>query len=222
MAKPNIKPLMEQLYADFLALKQQSSPLLQCMGVLVLDGFEEYRFLIKSGVRPIITYTEPVEVHYAGGHVGISSSVPKTNHQGAIQVIETEAGHAQMLAEGIALQGGITNAWYYDGRIDNFSRVYRLHDVALTFESTEFDSESKSQVMIINGQMSYNYFGTFVDAKSGNLTTNAGQNQQVAQVQQGMLQKVQNTLNTVNSFANLAGQAVGLANSVGSLFGRRA
>lgn len=137
-------------------------------------------------------------------------------------MIETEAGHAQMLAEGIALKGGITDAWYYDGRIDNFSRVYRLHDVALTFEPTEFDSESKSQVMIISGQMMYNYFGTFVDAKSGNLTTNAGQNQQVAQVQQGMLQKVQNTLNTVNSFANLAGQAVSLASSVGSLFGRRA
>lgn len=221
MAQPVIKPLMTDLYNDFVAVEQLSAPLLACSGMLVLEGLEDYRFLIKQATRPIITYTEAVDVHYAGNLVVPVSGVPKTQASGSISVIETEAGHAQFIAEVVAGKGGvIRNAWYYDGNITNYSRMYTLHNVVLTFENPEYDAESKGQVMTITGQMSYNYFGVYVEANTGNLTAEKGYNQNIATVQAGLNERMKNVIATTQQALGLASAGLALGSAVGQLFKR--
>lgn len=206
--------LYNQLRADYEAIKQQGSPLLACQGMFVPDGMENMRFLIKSGIRPIVSNGDPAEVQYAGGYTGIVAGIPNTKFSGSVQIIETEAGHVQNFAEWVVANGGMFDATYYDGRIDSFTRAYRLENVALRFEPSEFDTESRSQVTVITGQIDYNYFGLYADI-GANGTVTAGQRNLAGA--EAMVSSVKRTIDTATQAVESLG---GLGRAVRGLFSR--
>lgn len=121
--------LLNQLKQDYIALQQLGSPLLACQGMFVPRGMEDLRFLFKSCPRPIVSNEDPAEVQYAGGFTGIVAGPPKTHYTGNLQILVTEAGHDQLLAEYVVASGGIIHGDYYDGRLGSLHAHMHLKTV---------------------------------------------------------------------------------------------
>ncbi|MFI7816471.1 hypothetical protein ACFMJJ_16975, partial [Acinetobacter baumannii] len=127
----------------------------------------------------------------------------------------TEAGHDQLLAEYVVASGGIIHGDYYDGRLGSFTRSYALENCAIRFESAEYDSDSRSQVMTVSCPIDYNYFGSFA-----NIGTNGS-------IQPGKkeIDGTAELVNRVQQVINTAQQAVrnstinATSRTLGNLFG---
>ncbi|MDM1021586.1 hypothetical protein QSV37_14920 [Acinetobacter sp. VNK23] len=208
--------LLSQMKNDSLAIQQLGSPILACQGMFVPRGLEDYRFLIKSCPRPIITNDDPVQVQYPGGHTGIVAGPPKDWYTGTLQLLETEAGHGQLFADYVVANGGMIDCDYYDGHVASFTRAYELENCAIRFEMAEFDTESRSQVMIISCPIDFNFYGNFASI-GGNGTVLPGQ-RGVAGVE-GLINRVQSVVSAAQSATNLARSATNVARQIGSLFG---
>lgn len=208
--------LLNQMKADAIAIQQLGSPILSCQGMLVPQGLEDYRFLIKSCPRPIISNEDPAEVQYPGGFTGIVAGPPKTHYTGNLQLLVTEAGHDQLFAEYIVANKGMINCDYYDGHVANFTRAYYLENCAIRFEMAEFDTDSRSQVMTVSCPIDFNFFGGF--AKIGSNGTVLPGQRGVAGIE-GLINRVQNVVNAAQSATNIARSATGVARQIGSLFG---
>ncbi|NNP70384.1 hypothetical protein [Acinetobacter sp. Ac_5812] len=208
--------LLNQMRADSLAIQQIGSPILSCQGMLVPRGMEDYRFLIKSCPRPIVSNEDPAEVQYPGGFTGIVAGPPKTHYTGNLQLLVTEAGHDQLFAEYIVASKGIIDCDYYDGHVKSFTRAYALENCAIRFEMAEFDTDSRSQVMTVSCPIDFNYFGGF--AKIGSNGTVIPGQREIEGVE-GLISRVQNVVNTAQALTSVAGAAAGLTRQIGSLFG---
>ncbi|MEY2864250.1 MAG: hypothetical protein RLY58_1957 [Pseudomonadota bacterium] len=208
--------LMQQLQDDYLAAKELGSPVLACQFMLVPQDFEFGRLLIKSGPYPVVSNNDPAEVNYAGGLQASVAGIPKTKFEGSISVIETEDGHGQAFGEFVVGQGGCIPCDLYLGRPGNFSRVFELTDCKIRVEQGEWDSESRSQVLILNGQMDYMYFGQFASIGS-NGTVLPGQKKSSGA--QSLINRVQQVINVAQSGVNLASQAQRFGQALGGLLG---
>ncbi|GAA5003300.1 hypothetical protein GCM10023206_06850 [Acinetobacter puyangensis] len=211
--------LLSQLRQDYESIQAIGAPLLASQGMLVFEdsSISLMRYHIKSSMRPIVSNGDPAEVQYAGGLTGIVAGVPNTKYTGNIQIIATESGYEQELAEYVVntLGGIIEQATYYDGRMDSYTRAYSLHNLALRFEPGEFDSESRSQVMTISCPCDYNYFGLYADIGS-NGTVSVGQKTAAAT---SFSNTVQSTIRATQAALSSVGQIANAANTLGSLFG---
>ena len=208
--------LLNQLRNDYLAIQKLGSPLLACQGMLQPKGMEDFRFLIKSCPRPIVSNEDPAEVQYPGGFTGIVAGVPKTHYTGTLQMLVTEAGHDQIFADWMVANGGIIDCDYYDGRADSYSRAYSLENCAIRFEMAEFDSDSRSQAMTVSCPIDFNYFGNFADIGT-NGTVLPGQRQ--IEGTQDLISRVQNVINTAQAATNIGRNIGSVASQIGSLFG---
>ncbi|CAM4285663.1 hypothetical protein [Acinetobacter pragensis] len=206
--------LLNQLRADYLAIKQLGSPLLACQGMLVPRGMEDYRLLIKSCPRPIVSNEDPAEVQYPGGFTGIVAGVPKTHYTGNLQMLVTEAGHDQIFADYIVANGGMIDCDYYDGRVDSFTRAYFLENCAIRFEMAEYDSDSRSQNMTVSCPIDFNFFGNFANIGS-NGTILPGLRQ--IEGTQELISRVQTVIDTALSATTSLQSSV--TRQLGSLFG---
>lgn len=206
--------LLNQLRADYLAIKQLGSPLLACQGMLVPRGMEDYRLLIKSCPRPIVSNEDPAEVQFPGGFTGIVPGVPKTHYTGNLQMLVTEAGHDQIFADYIVANGGMIDCDYYDGRVDSFTRAYFLENCAIRFEMAEYDSDSRSQNMTVSCPIDFNFFGNFANIGS-NGTVLPGLRQ--IEGTQELISRVQTVIDTALSATTNLRSSV--TRQLGSLFG---
>lgn len=206
--------LLNQLRADYLAIKQLGSPLLACQGMLVPRGMEDYRLLIKSCPRPIVSNEDPAEVQFPGGFTGIVPGVPKTRYTGNLQMLVTEAGHDQIFADYIVANGGMIDCDYYDGRVDSFTRAYFLENCAIRFEMAEYDSDSRSQNMTVSCPIDFNFFGNFANIGS-NGTVLPGLRQ--IEGTQELISRVQTVIDTALSATTTLRSSV--TRQLGSLFG---
>ena len=198
-----------QMKADYVAAKAAGSPLLKCQGMIVPRGFEEMRLFIQTCPRPTLTFTEPGQVSIANGLRLGPAGVPENLYQGPITCMETENAIALAFTEYVAANGGIIQCDYYDGRPDSFTRVFELMDCAFTFEQSDKDSDGRSEVQTISGQIQYHYFG--LNAAIGqNNTILPGQ--RLIEGAQPLLQRAQSALNLLNQGVQLAG---GIANFFG-------
>lgn len=211
--------LLSQLRQDYESIKQIGSPLLSSQGMLVPNDsiIENMRFHIKGSMRPIVSNGDPAEVQYAGGFTGIVASTPNTKYTGTIQIIATEGAIEQDFAEYVVntLGGIIDSATYYDGRADSFTRAYELYNLAIRFDSPEFDADSRSQVMTISCPCEYNYFGIYADIGT-NGTVQLGK---TANAATSFASNVQNTIRTAQSALTSVSQIAGAVGSLGRLFG---
>lgn len=161
---------IQDMFKDFQTAQALGSAMLASNGVLVPIGFEHIAILIKSFPKPVSTLMDPAEYNVAGGLQLSAPSIPKTLFEGAISVIETDTGQALAFAEAMQLVGEM-DFILYDGRADRAMRAHQLHKGKITFDMAEVDSENRSQPMMYQGQVKFNYFG--LTAQLGN-TGNAG------------------------------------------------
>lgn len=161
---------IQDMFQDFQTAQALGSAMLASNGVLVPIGFEHIALLIKSFPKPVSTLMDPAEYFVAGGLQLSAPSIPKTLFEGAVAIIETDTGQATAFTEAMQLAGEM-DFILYDGRADRAMRAHKLHKGKMTFDMSEIDSENRSQPMIFNGQMKFNYFG--LTANLGN-TGNSG------------------------------------------------
>ncbi|HQZ59517.1 MAG TPA: hypothetical protein PLQ39_07490 [Acinetobacter sp.] len=219
--------LLEQLRSDFEVAKSLGSPLLQCSGMIVIDKisgangadmsqFLGSRLLIQSAPRPMVSSLDPAEVHYAGGFIGNRPSIPNTRYTGSITMIETEEGSVQALAEFIANNGGAIDYTYYDGRLGYFHRAYQVLNAAIRFESSEFNADSKSNIMTVTCPVDYNYFGLYADiGENGTVLQGGRSSANDSNWHKAVKKAVSDTKTALNAISGIAGGVAAL----GGLFG---
>lgn len=162
---------LREYRSDYEAAKQLGAAMLSCNAMIVPEAAPQIALLFKTYPRPIITNNEAAEVSYAGGLAAHVAGVPKTSYEGAVTMIETESGQISEFAELLAANGGSTNCVLYDGRVGRWTKAHELLDCAFTFEAGDIDSEGRSQILTISGNMKYMYFGQ--NASAGGVSATA-------------------------------------------------
>jgi hypothetical protein len=167
---------LREYRSDYEAAKQLGAAMLSCNAMIVPEAAPHLALLFKTYPRPIITNNEAAEVSYAGGLATHVAGVPKTSYEGPITMIETESGQISEFAELLVASGGTTNCILYDGRVGRWTKAHELIDCAFTFENGDIDSEGRSQILTISGNMKYMYFGQNASAGTVSATTFGGIN----------------------------------------------
>lgn len=162
---------MQEYKNDYETAKQLGAAMLACNAMLVPEIAPNIALLFKTYPRPIVTNNEGADVAYAGGLQGHVAGVPKTSYEGAVTMMETETGQIADFAELLLSRGGTTSCILYDGRINRWTKAHELIDCSFTFEPGDLDSESRSSVLTISGNMKYMYFGQ--NAKMGTVSSAA-------------------------------------------------
>jgi len=83
----------------------------------------------------------------------------KTNFESPVSFQETVNGSVSKMLFDILTSGAVFNAKVYEGTPNNYVRYKRLHDCFFVMEAADRDAESRSQVLVISGTLSYHYFG---------------------------------------------------------------
>lgn len=212
--------LLNQMRADYLAMKAVGSPLLACQGMLVPRGYPDGRLLIKNMPYPIVANNDPAQIDIAGGLQMSVAGVPKTSYDGSITMIETEAGHARNFAEFVVAKGGSIDCDFYIGRVGSFSKVFELTDCKIRLEPGEIDASSRSQGLDITGSITYMFFGAYANIGQSN-TALVGQ--KGVEGAQELIGRVQDVLNASSSFlggvSGLLGAGAALGGAIGGLLG---
>jgi hypothetical protein len=208
--------LLNQLKADYEAMKQIGSPLLACQGMLVPRGYTDGRLLIKSMPYLIVTNHDPAEVDLGGGAQMGVAGIPKNHYQGQITMTETEAGHVSQFAEFVVASGGAIDCDFYVGRLGAFTRTYEMTDCKFRFDSPSIEASSRSQVLDVSGSVDYAYFGAYASIGRNN-TVFPGQ-LGVSGIQ-GLVDRVQGVLRAASGVASGVGAIAGGVNAIRGLLG---
>lgn len=216
-----LQPLPQQVAQDFQNVKGiHGEFLLQSIGMFVIRGLEDYRFLIKACPRPILTEGDPARTKCAGGVEIVTRAQPENVYEGQLSIIETEGGAVNVLADWIAQrEGGEIDADFYVGTPDNYTQVHELLACAIRFEPSDFDTDSRSEGVVISAPITYHYFGSNVKIGS-NYTVQSGKKE--AKGVAGLVSRVNNAMSKVRQVANgVSGVANGvgaISSSLGSMF----
>ncbi len=166
----NNTPTYRRYREDYETAKSLGAAALACNAMMVPSGHPHLRLLFQNFQRPMVTNNDPTDVDYAGGLAAHVQGVPKTSFDGSVTVIETENGAIANFAQAIVDAGGhLPECEVLFGLSDGSSteavRVYKIFDVALTFSDGggEIDASSRSQILTVQGQMRYMYFGDNAD-----------------------------------------------------------
>ncbi|ENV28402.1 hypothetical protein [Acinetobacter baumannii] len=108
---------------DYETAKSLGTAMLACNAMIVPAIAPHIALLIPNAPRPVSTYTEPTEVIFAGGLQAHRSGVPKTSHDGQLQLIETDTGQIAGFAELLMANNGHTDCIVFDGRKESTCRV---------------------------------------------------------------------------------------------------
>lgn len=212
--------LLNQLKADYQAMKAVGSPLLACQGMLVPRGYPSGRLLIKNMPYPVVSNNDPAQIDIAGGLQMSVAGVPKTSYDGSITMIETEAGHARNFGEYIVARGGSIDCDLYIGRVTKFTRVIELIDCKIRLEAGELDASSRSNGLDITGSITYMFFGNFANIGQSNTVLPGEQGVEGAQE---LIERVQNVLNAssnvLGGVSGLLGAGAALGSAIGGLLG---
>lgn len=133
--------------------------------VFVPVGFTGIELLVKSYPTPYLSAGEAFETYFPGGRTW-DQSQPDTSFQGAITFYDTESGVTRQFLTDIVAQGGFFDAWAYEGTADRYTAAYLLERCIVKVDPVERDFESRTQSLLVSGQISYNFFGT---RKPGNI-----------------------------------------------------
>lgn len=175
-------PTYQQYANAYNTVKSLGAAALACNALLIPTGFEHLQFLIQSFPLPITTGREAVAVDYAMGLEGHRTGVPKTKFDGSISMIETETGMIYEFSKQLTKMGGMLDKCKVvfgvsDGKSGNGTFVREIHDVIITFDNGgEIDAASREQILIMQANISYMFFGDdvalgdvgkFNDARTG-------------------------------------------------------
>ena len=162
---PNLAFLREK----YQLAKSIGSPALACNAVLVPDNFPNLQLLFQNFTRPMVTMNDAADVDYAWGLAAHTPGVAKTNYEGSVTAIETETGQIANFAQWLVDNGGEIPSCTVifggsDGTVESGAILYKIEDVAVTFDGGgDIDSSSRSQILTVQGNMRYMYFGKNAD-----------------------------------------------------------
>lgn len=139
---------------------------------LVIDDYENLYIKIKSFPDPSSGIGGNIEVPSPLGNIYYKPQQAKTAFNGSASFIETEHRSVQTVLDEIKLKGGYFNAWLYHGDPDKYVNRKRL--IKCFFEQpapTQRDMQSNTEILLIEGDISGNYFG---EIETGNVETLMG------------------------------------------------
>lgn len=126
---------------------------------MVIDGYEQERFLFKQFPWPVLTPEGNVEVPMPMGLKHHQPAQINIAQEGAVTMMETKAGHIKAMLHAINEQGGRFNARVYRGTYENPSDTARITLAFLRVEPMDRDIENRTQVSMWSGTMYYHYVG---------------------------------------------------------------
>lgn len=161
----NNTPSYNHYRQEYETAKALGSPALACNAVLIPEGYENLRLLIKNFSIPVASATGFADVDYAGGLQSHVAGVKKTSFEGSVSFIETETGMFAKFAQAVADNGSTLDSCQIifgasDGASNNGVMVYKIFDVGLRFDNGgDIDASSREQILEVQGDIRYMYFG---------------------------------------------------------------
>ncbi|WP_394211166.1 hypothetical protein [Psychrobacter piscatorii] len=171
-------PSLTAYRKQYQTMKSLGAAMLACNAVLVIDGYENLYMLLQNFQRPICSHHDPADVDLARGLQMHAAGTRKTNFESQWTFIETESGVISQFADDLVNihDGVIPLARVYDGFVDDGDNIkglreYELIDCAITFADGggEIDAASRSQILQVQANCRYNFFGN--DSKLGSSST---------------------------------------------------
>ncbi|THA05527.1 hypothetical protein [Rodentibacter pneumotropicus] len=139
---------------------------------LVIDGYENLFIKCKSFPDPSSGISGNIEVPAPLGNIYYKPQQAKTAFNGSASFIETEDRVVQAMLDDIKLKGGFFNAWLYHGDPDKYVNRKRLEKCFFEQAApTQRDMQSNTEILLIEGDISGNYFG---EIEKGNVQTLIG------------------------------------------------
>ena len=179
---PNLAFLREK----YQIAKSLGAPALACNAVLVPDNFPNLQLLFQNFTRPIITNNDAADVDYGWGLAAHAPGVAKTNYETSVTAIETETGQVANFAQWVVDNGGEIPSCTVifggsDGTTATGAILYKLEDVAVTFDGGgDIDASSRSQILTVQGNMRYMFFGKNANLGAAGSKAFASLNQSLA------------------------------------------
>lgn len=156
---------LKQQLKTFQAVKAMGELAIASEYTMVVDDYPELRFAFKTFPIPVINPEDTIEVPMLGGQIGGTPQLAKTYFKGTFALLETTDGMMrkwieQMAAERTHSNRPKFNFTLYYGTPEDHSQSYRCYDgTFFGAEPVEADTENRSQLAIIQGQIAYYYFG---------------------------------------------------------------
>lgn len=122
------------------------------------EGFEHMGLLTKQFPWPELSPAGEIEVPMQMGAARWQPQQLKVNQQGAVTLMETEAGHVKAFLQDIVAQGAWFNAKVYEGTADDYKRVESLRSCFFVLDPADRDWENRAQILLITGTLFYHYF----------------------------------------------------------------
>lgn len=122
-------------------------------------GYEHLTLLVKQFPYPELSTAGEIEVPMPLGSARWQAQQLKPNQQGQITFMETIQGHIGQFLEEIVDQGGIFDAYVYEGTPENYTRKEAIHSCFVQLDNPDRDFENRSQIMTISGTLFFHYFG---------------------------------------------------------------
>ncbi len=169
-------PSLQDYRKMYETAKSLGSAMLACNAVMIPKGYDELYLLIQNFPRPAVTHNDSADTDYALGFQSHTQGTPKTDFEGSITMIETVSGQFARFAEDLVNkhQGELETVMVYDGFVGDGSEIkgdrsYELLGVSFTFSDGggEIDSSSRSQILQVQGNIRYHYFGNSGKLGSG-------------------------------------------------------
>lgn len=128
---------------------------------LEIEGFEGNWLLCKQAPWPELSSGGEIEV---SGPLGLGQFQPqqaKTHQQGAITMMENEAGQIDDMLLALLTAGNNArfNAKVYQGTPENYTYYKPIYDCFMQLDNPDRDWENRSQILLFNGTMFFHYFG---------------------------------------------------------------
>lgn len=126
---------------------------------LEIEGFEDTYLLAKQCPWPELSVTGEIEISTPMGATMFQPQQVKVAQQGQVSFYETVAGDIQDAMVQILANGGLFNAWIYEGTPDNYIRRKKIVDCFIQMDNPDRDWENRSQPLMFSGTMFFHYFG---------------------------------------------------------------
>lgn len=129
-----------------------------------IQGFEDMWLSAKQCPWPELSSGGEIEV---AGPLGMAHWQPqqtKTHQQGAITLMETDAGVVDDMLLRLLVQGGRFNAKVFQGTPMEYSSYKPIYDCFLQLDNPDRDWENRTQILMFTGTMFFHYFGEKVTA----------------------------------------------------------
>lgn len=152
------------LKGKYSATRALSDKIINSDCMLVIEGHEQLKLLIKQMPVPVITSGGEIEVPMPNGAKLWQPQQLKQHQQGAVTMMETRIGHMDTFHDAIAKKADHCrfNATIYEGTDDRFRRAWKIDDAFLVLDNPDRDWDNQGQIMTYSGTMFFMYFGETV------------------------------------------------------------